>query len=288
MDMKNATHQTRSQPKYKYVLRAVGYFLALAVVNTLAYRVVGRSLEPVTPEWLTILLENTAYLVGVLGLTWAFCHFIDRSSLRDLGLQKQRWFGKLAAGWGLGAFLQLLVFGTLLAAGWLIIERGTGSPIYLVASMVSWIIISFNEELSFRGYILQRLVPAWGMPAAVIVSSLAFAMVHVLNPNVQPLAILSIFFAGLLLATAYWVSGSLWLPIGLHIGWNLAEIHIFGFAGSGITEPALMRSVVHGPELVTGGAFGPEGGILGVVAPLIGIAILVVGYRIALARETQN
>jgi hypothetical protein len=126
------------------------------------------------------------------------------------------------------------------------------------------------------------------MPAAVIVSSLVFAMVHVLNPNVQPLAILSIFFAGLLLATAYWVSRSLWLPIGLHIGWNLTEIHIFGFAGSGLTEPALVRSVVHGPELITGGEFGPEGGILGVVAPLIGIAILVVGYRIALARKAQN
>ena len=284
--MNNVPEQTVTQPKYKYVLRAIGYFLALTVVNTLAYSVVGRSLEPVTPEWLTMLLENGTYLVGVVGLTWAFCHFFDRSSLRDLGLQRHRWFGKLAAGWGLGVFLQFLVFGALALAGWLTIEKGTWQPIYLVSSMVSWIIISFNEELAFRGYILQRLAPAWGMPAAVIVSSLVFAMVHVLNPNVQPLAIVSVFVAGLLLATGYLVTRSLWLPIGLHIGWNLAEIHLFGFAGSGITEPALMRSVVYGPEVVTGGAFGPEGGLLGIVVPLIGIAILFVAYRIALAGKT--
>jgi membrane protease YdiL (CAAX protease family) len=103
---------------------------------------------------------------------------------------------------------------------------------------VSWLIISFNEELSFRGYILQRLAQAWGLPAAVVVSSLIFAMVHVLNPNVQPLAMVNLFAAGLLFSCAYLVSRSLWLPIGLHIGWNLAEIHLLGFPGSGVTEPA--------------------------------------------------
>ena len=108
-DMSDVPDQAATQPKHKYVLRAVGYFLALTVVNTVAYSVIGRSLESVAPGWLTQLLENLAYLIGVVALTWAFCVYIDKRSLRDLGLQRQGWLGKLAAGWGLGIFLQLII-----------------------------------------------------------------------------------------------------------------------------------------------------------------------------------
>jgi hypothetical protein len=188
----------------------------------------------------------------------------------------------------LGTILQLLIFGALGIAGWLTVERAEWQPVDFSVSIVSWLIISFNEELAFRGYILQRLAQAWGLPAAVVVSSLIFAMVHVLNPNVQPLAMVSLFVAGLLLACAYLVSRSLWLPIGLHIGWNLAEMHLLGFAGSGAPEPALFRSVVDGPEVMTGGAFGPEGGLVGLAATVLGIIILVVGYQMVVRRKNQT
>ena len=280
--------QTPTQSSWKYFLRALLYFILLAVINTLSYSGAGRALEPVTPEWLTMLLENTAYLIGVVVLTWAFCRFIDHRPVRDLGLQRQGSLRKLAVGGGLGLFLQSAVFGALALAGWLTVEQTSIEPIYLVASMISWTIISFNEELSFRGYILQRLSLAWGMVAAVIASSIVFAAVHTLNPNVQPLSIMGVLMAGLLLATAYLVSRSLWLPIGLHIAWNLAEIHLFGFAGSGFSEPAILRTTVSGPEMITGGAFGPEGGLIGIAASLVGISILLLSYRIALARTRQN
>ncbi len=274
--------------RFKYFLRALGYFVALAIVNTLAYSGVGDTLSRVAPSWVAVLAEGLVYLVGVVGLTWAFCRFVDRTSLRSLGLQTRGWLAKLATGWGLGTMLQLLIFAALGIAGWLTVERADWQPVDFSVSIVSWLIISFNEELAFRGYILQRLAQAWGLPAAVVVSSLIFAMVHVLNPNVQPLAMVSLFVAGLLLACAYLVSRSLWLPIGLHIGWNLAEMHLLGFAGSGAPEPALLRSVVDGPEVMTGGAFGPEGGLVGLAATVLGIIILLVGYQIVVRRKNQT
>ena len=274
--------------RFKYFLRALGYFVALAIVNTLAYSGVGDTLRNVAPSWAAALAEGLIYLVGVVVLTWAFCRFVDRVSLRSLGLQTQGWLAKLATGWGLGTVLQLLIFATLAIAGWLTVERADWQPVDFGVSIVAWLIISFNEELSFRGYILQRLAQAWGLPAAVVVSSLVFAMVHVLNPNVQPLAMVSLFVAGLLLACAYLVSRSLWLPIGLHIGWNLAEMHLLGFAGSGAPEPALVRSVVTGPEVMTGGAFGPEGGLVGLAATVLGIIILVVGYQLVVRSKNQT
>lgn len=274
--------------RLKYFLRALGYFVVLAIVNTLAYSGVGDTLSRVAPSWVSVLAESLVYLVGVVGLTWAFCRFVDQTSLRSLGLQTRGWLAKVAAGWGLGTVLQLLIFAALGIAGWLTVERADWQPVDLSVSIVAWLIISFNEELSFRGYILQRLAQAWGLPAAVVVSSLIFAMVHVLNPNVQPLAMVSLFIAGLLLACAYLVSRSLWLPIGLHIGWNLAEMHLLGFAGSGAPEPALIRSVVNGPEVMTGGAFGPEGGLVGLAATMLGVIILLVGYQIVVKRKNQT
>lgn len=274
--------------RLSYFLRAFAYFVLLAIVNTLAYSGIDSILPPATPSWLATLVESLAYLAGVLALTWAFCHFLDRTSLRSLGLQRQRWATRLGKGLGLGALLQLLIFLVLVIAGWLKAERAPWQPVELAASAVGWIVISFNEELAFRGYIMQRLSRAWGMAAAVIASSVVFALSHALNPNVQPLAIVSIFVAGLFLACGYLVTRSLWLPIGLHLGWNLAEIHLLGFPGSGVSEPSIIRSVVKGPELMTGGAFGPEGGIVGLVAPLIGIGILFLGYRIALAKKKQG
>ncbi len=285
--MSSLPERAASGSRFKYFLRAFGYFVALSIVNTLAYVGIGGALSPFAPSWLAELAESLAYLVGVVGLTWAFCHFADRTSLRSLGLEARGWLSKLATGWGLGTLLQILILAALGLGGWLTAERAHWQPIDLSVSVVSGIIISFNEELAFRGYILQRLARAWGLPAAVVVSALVFAMVHVFNPNVQPLAMVSLFAAGLLLAFAYVVSRSLWLPIGLHIGWNLAEMHLLGFAGSGASKPALLRSVVHGPEWVTGGAFGPEGGVVGLTATVMGIIILLAGYRIIAARKAK-
>lgn len=275
-------------PRLSYFLRAFVYFVLLAIVNTLAYSGIDTILSPAAPSWLATLVESLAYLVGVVALTWAFCHFVDRTSLRSLGLQRQGWTTRLGAGLGLGMLLQLLIFLALVIAGWLTAERAPWQPLEFAVSLVAWTVISFNEELAFRGYIMQRLSVAWGMAAAVVASSVVFALIHALNPNVQPLAMVSLFVAGLFLACGYLVTRSLWLPIGLHLGWNLAEVLLLGFPGSGVADPSIIRSIPRGPELMTGGAFGPEGGIVGLAAPLIGIAILFFGYRIALAKKKQG
>lgn len=287
METDDTTTQTK-RSRLAYFLRAFGYFVVLALVNFLAYGVVADGLSGSLPSWAAFLAGNLVYLFGVVGLTWAFCHYLDHTALRSLGLRRRRWLRNLGTGWALGAVLQLLILVGFAVAGWLTVERAPWQPVEFAASIVSWLIMSFNEELAFRGYIMQRLSQAWGMPAAVVASSLIFAMVHMFNPGFGLLAMVSLFVAGLLLACAYLVSRSLWLPIGVHIGWNLMEVHVLGFAGSGSPEPSILRATTAGPDVMTGGVFGPEGGILGIVAPLIGIAIVLVGYRIGLASKRRN
>lgn len=268
------------------LVRVVLYFVAMAVVNRIAFAGVA-ALLPSLPGWLLDLLEGAVYLGGILALTWVFMRYLDRQPLVSLGLQGRRWLLHLAAGLGLGVGLIGLLFVIMAAAGWLAVEAARPAPLPFLASALSWAALSFVEELTFRGYILQGLARAWAMAIAVAVSSVLFGLVHLIDPNVQVLAILNICVAGLFFAVAYLVTRSLWLPAGIHIGWNLAEIHIFGFPGSGHTEPSLFRTAVSGPELVTGGAFGPEGGLLALAGWLLGIALLL-GYWVALGRRADR
>ena len=230
------------------------------------------------------LLEGGVYLGGVLALTWAFCCHLDRKPLVSLGLQSQGWLRNLGIGLGLGAGLMALIFLVMATAGWLTAELAPPGALPLLASVLSWAALSLVEELTFRGYIMQGLAKAWAMPLAVAVSSLLFGMVHIIDPNVHVLAVLNVCAAGLFLALAYLVTRSLWFPAGIHIGWNVTEINILGFPGSGHTEPSILHSTMSGPDLVTGGPFGPEGGLLGLAAWLLGIALLL-GYWVASGRK---
>lgn len=271
---KMAKNADKSIGRAKYFWRAAGYFVALALINVVAHGELGYALAQTLPSWLATALESLVYLVGVLALTWAFCRFVDKGSISQLGLQRRGWFAKLAAGWGLGTALILLVCGILVAGGWLSIDSSPWQALELVAAVLSAIVVGFNEELAFRGYIMQRLGKAWGLPLAVVGSSILFGLAHVLNPNASALGIVSVCLSGLFYALAYLATGSLWLPMGLHMSWNLVQMHILGFPGSGHLRPSLLRSVTHGPELITGGAFGPEGGIVVIGISLIAIAFL--------------
>jgi uncharacterized protein len=277
--VEEADTQGRRHP----VIRVLLYFLGMAGVNRIAFAGVA-ALLPSIPGWALDLLEGGVYLIGILVLTWAFCRYLDRQPLLSLGLQRSGWLRNLSAGLGLGAGLMVLLFFVMAMAGWLTAELPWPGTLPLFGSALSWAALSFVEELTFRGYILQGLAKAWAMSLAVGVSSILFGLVHIIDPNVQFLAIVNICVAGLFFALAYLVTRSLWLPAGIHIGWNLTEINVLGLPGSGHTEPSLFTSAVTGPELLTGGAFGPEGGLVGLAAWCLGILMLV-GYWMGCRRN---
>jgi membrane protease YdiL (CAAX protease family) len=276
----------RRAGRWQPLIRVALYFVAMAIVNRLAFAGVA-TLLPSVPDWLLDLLEGGVYLAGILLVTHFFMRYLDRQPLVSLGLQAQGWLPRFVLGLGLGAGLIGLVLAAMATAGWLEVEPGRPDLLAFLASALSWAALSFVEELTFRGYILQGLARAWAMPVAVAISSLLFGLVHLIDPNVQLLAILNISVAGLFFAVAYLVTRSLWLPAGIHVGWNLAEIHVLGFPGSGHTEPSLLQTTVRGPELVTGGAFGPEGGLLMLAAWLLGL-LLLLGFWVALGRRART
>jgi hypothetical protein len=134
-----------------------------------------------------------------------------------------------------------------------------------------------------RGYHLQTLASGLNTGWGWILSSLAFGMLHLGNPNASWMAAAGIFLAGVFLGYAYIRSGQLWLPIGLHIGWNFFEGVVFGFPVSGLPFYQLPHTLVSGPDLWTGGAFGPEAGLLLIPALAIGSLLVQMYTRWKLA-----
>jgi membrane protease YdiL (CAAX protease family) len=140
------------------------------------------------------------------------------------------------------------------------------------------------EELLLRAVLFRLLEEATGTTIAVIVSAIVFGLLHGLNPGATPLSTAAIAIeAGVLLALAYALTHNLWLAIGIHMAWNFTEGSVFGAAVSGGAQSqSLVRSVISGPDWLSGGAFGPEASIVSVAVCLL--ASLAIGTLIVRAR----
>jgi membrane protease YdiL (CAAX protease family) len=175
--------------------------------------------------------------------------------------------------------------GTWLGA-WTVSFGGPIVPLPVVGWSVLLVGAAYVEELLMRGYLLQnfgRRAPWIGLT----VTSLLFAVLHLGNPGVssgvpgQELLIsLDIAGAGFLLGAVFLLSRDLWLPTGLHVGWNWAQGVLFGLPVSGLVVPSIGHAVRSEPSLVGGSSFGPESSLIAVVAVfVIAIPLTIVVLR---------
>ena len=204
--------------------------------------------------------------------------WLDKRSFESLGLQlDRRTLPDILAGIGI-TFLQMgFIYVLMLGLGWLTFEGFAWDfdPVNVVITnvivfFIVFIFVGWNEELLSRGYHLQTIASGTSLFWGVVISSAIFGLLHLGNPNATRVSAAGIFFAGVYLAYGYLRTKQLWLPIGLHIGWNFFEGVVFGFPVSGLDIYALTRITVHGPELWTGGAFGPEAGLIVLPSLLLG------------------
>jgi len=144
-------------------------------------------------------------------------------------------------------------------------------------------IVAWWEELVFRGYIFQNMVSGMGLIWSVVISSLVFGILHSLNPDATILSSLLIALITPQLIYAYLKTGQLWLPMGLHLGWNFFQASVFGFAASGQVSPSLISQTPVGPEWLSGGGFGAEGSVL--IIPLTVISIFLIHYWVRATRQ---
>jgi membrane protease YdiL (CAAX protease family) len=204
--------------------------------------------------------------------------FLDKRSFSSLGVNITRYLiADISAGFGIPFLMIGLIFLTERLMGWATVTGyawNTDSLLTVFSQtlfvFLTYVLVGWNEELLSRGYQLQTLASGLNITWGVILSSAVFGVLHLGNFNATWRGAVGVFFAGLFLAYAYVLTGQLWLSIGLHIGWNFFEGVVFGFPVSGMGTYQLIQTAVNGPELWTGGAFGPEGGLVLIPALILG------------------
>ena len=220
--------------------------------------------RPMRPLWSL----PAELLYGGLML-WLYCtlvRYFERREVPELAARGAA--RRVAAGALLGAVLFSIVYAMLALGGFLQHVRFGGFAGFW-SPLATAIGAGVGEELVFRGVIFRLTEARLGTTAALIISSLLFGMVHAANVGATPVSTAAIALeAGALLGVAYAASRSLWLPIGLHFGWNFTEGGIFGTAVSGGQSRGLLDSVLSGPNLMTGGSFGPEASVIAVAVSL--------------------
>jgi hypothetical protein len=216
-----------------------------------------------------------AVLVAVMcGVYVLLVRGIERREASELRLGGAA--GNFVGGVILGAGLFTAVYATLYLLGVVRIDRVAWDP-KVAITLAAAVGAAVAEELAIRGGVFRVAEDAAGTLVALLFSAALFGLLHAANPGATVVSAVSIALeAGVLLGLAYALTRSLWLPIGLHLGWNFTEGGVFGAAVSGGKAHSLIHATASGPDLITGGAFGPEGSVVAVGFSLLLSAILAV------------
>jgi uncharacterized protein len=220
--------------------------------------------------------DTLGALLASIITTVVVVRFYDRQVLAWAGLGIHRWMPReLAIGAALGMILALVAWAPGAVAGSVTAAEGTPAP--LVVEIAAGLLVgAVVEELIFRGYAFQRLVEITGALTATVLVSALFAVAHLQNPSITPLAAANVFLASVFFSLAYFATGSLWLPMAAHAAWNMTLALVLGVPVSGYDfSVGWLRTIDGSAPVIGGGAFGPEGGLAATAALLVGIVALV-------------
>jgi membrane protease YdiL (CAAX protease family) len=251
----------------------------LLIVFGVVISIVSSFLGPLNGSMLWSQILN---FILITGSVYVARRWLDKRSFESLGLKLDKHtLTDILAGIGI-TFVQMgFIYILMLGLGWLTFEGFAWDvdPMNVVIRgvitfFIAFIFVGWNEELLSRGYHLQTIASGLNLFWGVVISSAVFGLLHLGNPNATWVSAAGIFFAGVYLAYGYIRTRQLWLSIGLHIGWNFFEGVVFGFPVSGLDIYALTRIKVHGPEIWTGGAFGPEAGLIVLPSLILGAGLI--------------
>jgi len=213
-----------------------------------------------------VAMSAAAAVAVVLG--WAtyaaYVRVAEKRPLAEFG-RAGAW-RELGAGLVLGFALFAATIGILAALGLYQIRGVRGDPLLLIVPLAISVGAGVIEEVLFRGVIFRIIESSLGTWIALAISALLFGAVHLGNPNATVIGAVAIMLeAGVMLAGAYLLTRRLWLPIGIHIGWNFTQGGIFSVPVSGLALNGLIDGTLSGPEWLSGGVFGAEASIVAVI-----------------------
>ena len=219
------------------------------------------------------LIQNVVMITLVI----LFWKLMDKKPLGQMGLA----LGKsgltdLAYGLILGAISITAVFLIMLMTGQIVAVKGVSKPNFILVflgDLLLMVFVGIGEEMFARGYCMSILRRSH-VSVVLIVPNVIFSLLHIFNKNVGVIPLVNLFLIGVLFSLMFLRRGNIWMPIGYHITWNFFQGSVFGMPVSGISFDGLIMSRPVEDNILNGGGFGPEGGLI--VTALILVSILLI------------
>jgi membrane protease YdiL (CAAX protease family) len=291
----------RLRAAWRIILQGLLFFLLIAISTGLVQLLSSLTAlllsNPGASSFAARLLSPIAFTAGAFASLAIAGLLLDRRPFADFGFHFNRsWWLDFGFGLGLGAILMLLIFLVEQSLGWITITNNFfNDPPSLalwkhaLIMLIQFIAVGFYEEIFSRSYQLRNLAEGfsflgrkglYGLLAGWLLSSSVFGFLHLGNPNSTLISTLNLIVAGLFLGLGYVLTREMAIPIGLHITWNYFQGIVFGFPVSGSQSGlSFIQIQQKGPDLLTGGAFGPEAGIIGLAAMLLGSLLIILWVK---------
>ncbi|NBH09822.1 type II CAAX endopeptidase family protein [Amycolatopsis sp. SID8362] len=244
-------------------MRLLWQLLAVAAIAFLG----SQAANAVTGNpWLTLVVGTATAVLAVMAYRWV----VRRTEQRPVTE-----LARPSTGLVWGTLVGIALFAAVIANIALLGDyeiRGWGTVTGAIGLLGFMAAAAATEELLFRGVLFRIIEERTGTWIALVLTAVLFGSSHLFNEHATLWGALAIAIeAGGLLTSAYIATRKLWLPMGVHFGWNFAAAGLFGTEVSGNGTPqGLLDAVTSGPVAVTGGAFGPEGSLYSLLFCLLG------------------
>ncbi|MFZ1756150.1 MAG: CPBP family intramembrane glutamic endopeptidase [Caldilineaceae bacterium] len=281
----------RNEGRLRAGWRLLLFALILAVVTPFVQILLGWATEALLdalPSALALeisrAVDGLSVVLSITGGVAVAGRLVDRRGFVDFGFHLRReWWTDFGFGLALGGLLMAGIFAAEWVLGWVTVTDiwhspgGLSFPVAILTPLFAFLFVGYYEELLVRGYLLRNLAEGlgfgpiasrWALVLAWLLTSALFGFLHAGNPNATFVSSFNIGLAGLFLGLGILLTGELAIPMGLHITWNFFQGNIFGFPVSGtrVGDATLLAIRQGGPAQWTGGAFGPEAGLIGLLA----------------------
>lgn len=271
-------------------LRPVWAFVVSASLSVVAFLVAGFFAQAIAGDRVLLfelIFRPLLALVLIALFVWLLsaADHIENHRLAALGLPRVKgWLNQFIVGSVFGFALTVLavvpieIWGHVSTRLRLNLQSLSRAGVVLVVLLLG----ALAEELMFRGYPFQHLEQGLGPVGAIMVFSVMFGTVHLANPGASLWGLANTILIGVLLSLAYLRTRALWLPWGIHFGWNVTMGFFFGLPVSGLRLfNVVVRTTASGPPWVTGGKYGPEASATAAVIVLMGVLVI---WKLPLSR----
>ncbi|WP_294389514.1 CPBP family intramembrane glutamic endopeptidase [uncultured Clostridium sp.] len=228
---------------------------------------------------ITTSISNILLIISCI-IIWKL---FEKKKINKMGITSiKKGYKELGIGLILGAITMSIVAVIIIATGNVKLVNPISKPqvsISLLYGLIGFIFVGFGEEILSRGYIMSVLKQTRNKWLILIGPALIFAALHLGNEGIDVLAFINLFLVGVLFAYMFMKSKNIWMPIGYHITWNYFQGYIWGFGVSGISVNGLYKVENVTNNIINGGAFGPEGGIIVTIVTCLTFGIVYWFYK---------